>query len=96
VHVGEEQIVERERDPVTHHLALRSLPAIEQDRFSFPYDREGANPPFHGGTGGGGSEETDEQRHGGNIGGSADSPVPRLAASPLSAVPYSVRSGSLA
>ena len=83
----EEQVLEGERDAVPHHLALRPLPAIEQQSFPFPNDGEGADPPFHGGAGGGGSKEADEQGHLGNIGGSNRSPAQKCSAKYGNAAP---------
>jgi len=41
VHVREENVGQRERDSVSHHLALSAFAAIEHQRLSFADQREG-------------------------------------------------------
>jgi hypothetical protein len=41
VHVGEENVGEREADPVAHHLPLSTFAAIEHQRLTFTDQRDG-------------------------------------------------------
>ena len=61
--VRKKEILEREGDPVAHHLALRTFATIEQKRLSLPNDGERGDPPLDGGAGGGGTQKADEERH---------------------------------
>src|SRR6266567_3940824 len=70
VEMREEDLVERERHAVAHHLALRALAAIHQEGFAFAHDGEPRNVAFHGGAGGRRAEKGD-RKHGANISGSA-------------------------
>ena len=56
--VCEKDVVEIEGDSVAHHLALRSLTAVEQECFSFAEERDGRDVPFNGWSGGGSAEES--------------------------------------
>ena len=67
VEVREEDVGERERDAVAHHLPLRALAAVEQQRLALAHDGERGDVAFDGGARGGGAEETEGERHGGAI-----------------------------
>src|SRR6266850_513593 len=70
VEVREEDLVERERHAVAHHLALRAFAAIHQEGFAFAHDGEPRNVAFHGGARSRGTEKG-HRKHGANISGSA-------------------------
>jgi hypothetical protein len=42
VHVCKEDVLERERDPVSHHLTLSAFAAVEHQRLAFAVEREEA------------------------------------------------------
>jgi hypothetical protein len=65
--VGEEDVVQTERHPVTHHLPLRALAAVEQQRLSLAHDGERRNVALDRGTRRGGAEQAEGERHGGAI-----------------------------
>ena len=58
VEVREEDVVEIEGDSVAHHLALRALTTIEEERLSFAEKRDRGDVPFDGWSGGGSAEES--------------------------------------
>jgi tRNA/tmRNA/rRNA uracil-C5-methylase (TrmA/RlmC/RlmD family) len=58
VEVGEEHVVEAERNAVTHHLPLRTFATIEEKRFAFAHERDGRNVAFDSGARSGCTEET--------------------------------------
>jgi hypothetical protein len=64
VQVCEEDVVQRERHSVAHHLPLRPLAAVEHQRLPLANERDGGNPPLNGGAGSGGTKETNIERHG--------------------------------
>jgi hypothetical protein len=59
VKVREKNVVNVEGDSVAHHLALRALAAIEQERFSFAEQRDGGHVPFDGWSRSGSAEESE-------------------------------------
>jgi hypothetical protein len=65
--VREEDVPQRERDPVAHHLALGAFAAVEQERFAFANDRYRADAAFNRRSRGGRSEEPKSERHRRNI-----------------------------
>ena len=67
VEVREEQILERERHAVAHHLALRTFSAVEQQRLPLSHERDRGDIAFHRRTRRGRAEQTNGERHGGNI-----------------------------
>ena len=64
VHVGKEDVLERERDPVSHHLTLGAFAAIEHQRLAFAVERERGDVALDGRTRRGCPEEVHCQRHG--------------------------------
>jgi hypothetical protein len=46
--VGEEDVAEGERDPVAHHLTLRALPAVDEERLALAYDGNRRDIPLDG------------------------------------------------
>jgi len=63
--VREENIAQRERDAVAHHLALSALAAVDKQRFPLADEREGGDAALDGGARGGGAEEAEGKGHGG-------------------------------
>ena len=49
VEVGEEDVGHREPHAVPHHLPLRALPAVEQQRLALALERDGRHRPLHRG-----------------------------------------------
>ena len=64
VHVREEDVLERERHAVAHHLPLRAFAAVEHQRLAFAMDRERRHVAFDRGPRRGRSEQTNAERHG--------------------------------
>ena len=64
VHVSKEDVLERERDPVTHHLALGAFSAVEHQRFTFAVNRDRSDVALNGRTRRRCSEKVYGQRHG--------------------------------
>jgi len=64
VKVRKKDICHRERDVVTHHLALRSLAAVEEQRLAFAHERQRGDVALDGRARGRGSEEAKAERHG--------------------------------
>jgi len=62
--VREEDICNRERDVVTHHLALRSLAAVEEQRLTLAHDGQRGDVALDGRARGRGSKEAKAERHG--------------------------------
>src|SRR5829696_3514117 len=60
--VREEQICQRERDAVAHHLALRSFAAVEEQRLTFAHERDRCDIALHGGTRRGRAEQASSVR----------------------------------
>ena len=56
--MGEKDVVEVEGDSVTHHLALRTFAAIEQESFSLAEERDGGNVAFNSRARSGSAEES--------------------------------------
>ena len=69
VHVGEEDVLERERHAVSHHLSLRALAAVEHQRLALSVNRERRHVALDGWARRGRTEETNIERHGVNIAG---------------------------
>src|SRR4029079_9465852 len=69
VHVGEEDVLERERHSVSHHLSLRALAAVEHQRLALSMDRERTHVALDGWARRRRAEETNAERHGVNIAG---------------------------
>src|SRR5687768_10408869 len=61
--VRKEEVAKGERDPVAHHLALGSLPAVDEQGLALPNDSEGADATFDGRARCGGAKKTHEERH---------------------------------
>src|SRR5256885_16211772 len=57
----EENLGQRKAHPVAHHLALRALAALEQERLTLAYQRHRRDVALHGGAGGGGAEKRHAQ-----------------------------------
>jgi hypothetical protein len=64
VKVREKNVVEGEGDAIAHHLPLGTLAAIEEERFPFADHGNGGHTALHGGPGGGGTQESNEEGHG--------------------------------
>ena len=56
--MGEKNVVDVEGDSIAHHLALRTLAAIEQESFSLAEKRDGRNVAFNGRACSGSAEES--------------------------------------
>src|SRR4029079_5576035 len=69
VHVGEEDVLEREGHSISHHLSLRALAAVEHQRLAPPVNRERRHVALDGWARRGRAEETNVERHGVNIAG---------------------------
>ena len=65
--VREEEVVERERDAVAHHLALGALAAVDEQRFALADEGERRDAALDGGAGGGGAEEAEGEAHPANL-----------------------------
>src|SRR5213595_1603848 len=61
VKMREEDLGQRKTHPVAHHLALRALAALEQERLTLADQRHRGDVAFHGGAGGGGAEKRHAQ-----------------------------------
>src|SRR5258706_1824399 len=70
VEMREEDLVERERHAVAHHLALGAFAAVDEKRLAFAHDGEPRNVAFHGGARGRRTEKG-HRKHGANISASA-------------------------
>src|SRR5437764_14822873 len=68
VKMREEDLGQSEAHPVAHHLALRALAALEQERLALAHERHRGDVAPHGGASGGGAEKRYGQ-HGENIDG---------------------------
>src|SRR5919108_1870589 len=67
VEVGEENVLEYERDAIPHHLSLSPFAAVEQHGLSLANEREGAHVALDGGASGGRPEEAECERHDGEF-----------------------------
>src|SRR5258706_2469718 len=70
VEVREEDLVERERHAVAHHLALGAFAAVHEKRLTLAGDRQTGNVAFDGGARSR-RPEKGHRKHGANISGSA-------------------------
>jgi len=64
VHVGEEDVAQGKADRVAHHLPLRPLATVEQERFALADNGERRDPAFDGRSRCGSSEEANREGHG--------------------------------
>jgi hypothetical protein len=64
VKVREENVAQRERHVVAHHLPLRPLAAIEEQRLPLAHERERCDVTLDGGPRRGSPEQADGERHG--------------------------------
>jgi hypothetical protein len=53
VEVREEDVVQVERDPIAHHLALRPFTTVEKESFSLAEERDGRDVAFDSRSGSG-------------------------------------------
>ncbi len=63
--VGKKDVSERKGDSVSHHLALCSFAAIEEERFPFTNERDGRDPTLYRGAGRRSAEEPEGKGHAG-------------------------------
>src|SRR2546422_9727813 len=64
VEIGKEDLGQREAHAVAHHLALRALAALEEQRLAFAHEGDTGDIPFHGGPGRRRPERSEERRVG--------------------------------